>query len=102
MKYSLEITDSAALDLVGISEYIAKESVSKAYAYHDDVMAKLKNLENEPFIGRPHTVKKFLKAGYRELIILSHIAHYKVNEAKKQVSIIRVLHQSMNQAKHLK
>ena len=102
MKYELVITDSAALDLAGIVEHIAKDSVARANKYHDDVVAKLKNLETEPLLGKPHTVKKFRLMGYREIVVESHISHYIVDSEKKKVNIIRVLHQSMKKEKHLK
>ena len=102
MKYELVMTDFAALDLVGIVSHIAKESVLRANKYHDDIIAKLKKLETEPLLGRPHTVKKFKLMGYRELIVGSHTAHYTVDNEKRHINIIRVLHQSMKKEKHLK
>ena len=102
MKYELVITDAAAFDLVGIVEYIAKESAIRANKYNDDVIAKLKKLEAEPLLGRPHTVKRFRLMGYRELVVESHIAHYAVDADKKNVNIIRVLHQVMKKEKYLK
>ena len=102
MKYEVVITDSAALDLAGIVDYIARTSAARANECHDKIIAKLKKLEAEPFLGRLHTVKKLKTQGWRELILQSHIAHYKVEKDKLKVNIIRVLHQSMNQPKHLK
>jgi len=102
MKYELVFSDSAALDLVGIVEYIAKTSVERANKYHDEIVAKLGNLEKEPLLGRPHTVKKFRLIGYRELVVGSHTAHYLIDTEKGHVNIVRVLHQSMEKDKHLK
>ena len=102
MDYKLVITDAAAIDLVGIVRHIAKDSVTRADKYHDDVMDRLRRLEKEPFLGRPHTVKKYMILGYRELVVESHTGHYTVDEEKKNVNIIRVLHQSMKKEKHLK
>jgi|GEM_PF-2123678 len=101
-KYELVIVDSAALDLVGAIEFVAKSSIERANQYHNDVIAKLALLEKEPFLGRPHTEKRLKRLGYRELVCISHIAHYFVDEDKKQVNVIRVLHGTMDQSRHLK
>ena len=102
MKYKIEIAKAASLDLIGIVDYVAQSSTTIARQYHDDIIAKFKLLETEPNIGRPHTVRRLRAKGYRELIVESHIAHYIVDQNKNQVNIVRVLHQSMNQERHLK
>ncbi|MCL2861837.1 MAG: type II toxin-antitoxin system RelE/ParE family toxin [Firmicutes bacterium] len=101
-KHELVITDAAALDLVGTVEFIAQSSAERANQYHDDVLAKITLLEIEPLLGRPHTEKRLKRLGYRELVMLSHIAHYIIDEEKRQVNVIRVLHGTMDQARHLK
>jgi len=90
MKYELVLTDSAAHDLVSVVEFIAKDSIACAHSYHDGLVAKLKLLENEPLLGRAHSTKKFRHAGYRELVMLSHIAHYTIDKANGRINIIRV------------
>ena len=102
MDFKLVITDAAALDLCGIVDYIAIKSVERANAYHNTVMKRFKQLQKDPLLGRPHTVKKFRLLGYRELVIESHVATYSVDSEKKHVNIIRVLHGAMDKRKHLK
>ena len=84
MKYELTITDPALTDLLGIAEYIAKDSVNNALKFHDKIIASLQNLEITPFIGTVTKIKRLKTAGYRMLIMDNYIAYYIIDEDKSK------------------
>ena len=100
--YNLIIADSALAELADIVVFIAQSSSMRARKYKDDVMAGIAKLEKDPYLGKPHTIDKLRKLGYRKLVVESHTAHYLVDEAAKQVQVVRILHNMMDEKKHLK
>ena len=102
MGYNLIIADLALAELADVVVFIAQSSSLRAQKYKSDVMTKIAKLERDPYLGKPHTIGKLRKLGYRKLVVESHTAHYLVNENKKQVHVIRILHNTMDEKRHLK
>ena len=94
MAYRVFRSDIAEQDLISILNCIADDAkdVNIAIKYLDKLENSIMNLEQFPYIGVIPRYKSLRIQGLRILIVESHLVFYRVNESKKEVSIIRVLH----------
>ncbi|KJS86258.1 MAG: translation repressor RelE [Peptococcaceae bacterium BICA1-8] len=96
--FSLKFTPKAEEDLDEIYSYISTKLLAEDAA--NNLMDKIENsimgLKEFPF-SCSHVLDEPLKnRGYRKLIIENYIAFYLINEAEKQVVIMRVLYGASN------
>ena len=94
VSYSLKFTPKASEDLEQIYSYITEKLFNPIAA--NDLLEKLensiKNLKDFPYSSNL-VLDEFLKSkGYRKLIVDNYIVFHLINEAEKQVVIMRILY----------
>lgn len=91
--YSLKFTPIADEDLDEIYHYISCKLFAEGAAI--TIMNKIENcimkLEHFPYFGSYVLDEHLKNKGYRKLVIENYIVFYLVNEAEKQVVIMRIL-----------
>ena len=91
--YRLLFTPKAEEDLDEIYEYIfgVLSNATAADKLADDIEKVVMQLIEYPFSGQ-YVLDEFLKTrGYRKVIVDNYLVFYLVNEAEKQVIIMRIL-----------
>ena len=93
-KYKLLIMPRAVSDLENIYDYIEQEHDAPAAA--QKLMVKIENsfmrLRDMPESCPPCQDKILFQKGYRMLVIAGYIALYTVDNIKKTVTVMRVVH----------
>jgi addiction module RelE/StbE family toxin len=96
--YNITVQNSAQRDLDGIWDYIANdlnEPVTAARTL-DKLYHAMISLKGMPGRHALLTDEHLKKKGVRKLLVENYIVFYKINEAKMDVAILRVLHGSQN------
>lgn len=93
MSFAVQRTDRAADQLVEIIQYIAADSGSAdvALAYLDRIERAVKRLADQPDVGSYPRYSILKRQGYRVLIVERHLVFYKVDDARKTVTIHAVV-----------
>lgn len=90
MGYKIILSLRAQRDLREIKRYISFDAAERAERFGQRLLAKTKNLELHPQMGRAFSeVNDFT---IREIIVGSYRVIYEVNFSKKQVEILRYWH----------
>jgi len=96
--YSLKVTPKAEEDLEEIYNYISTKLFADMAA--DNLMDKIEGniirLKDYPLSGNKVLDNHLRERGYRKLIIDNYIAFYLINEAEKQIVIMRILYGASN------
>jgi toxin ParE1/3/4 len=93
----LRLSGPARRDLQDIGDYTRREwGAAKKRKYLRRIRDRLEELRDMPGIGAP---RGDIAAGLRARLVGKHIVFYR--ESKTTVTIIRVLHQSMDPGLHL-
>ena len=92
--YKLKFTSIAEDDLDGIYRYISEHLVAPKAANDlmDDIEASIMRLKDFPYSGSPVSDDILNSLGYRKLIVKNYIVFHLIDEAEKQVVIMRVLY----------
>lgn len=92
--YKLKFTPIAEDDLDGIYRYISEHLIAlKAAAdLMDDIEDSIMRLKDFPYSGSPVADDILRDRGYRKLIVKNYIVFHLIDEAEKQVVIMRVLY----------
>ena len=92
--YKLKFTPIAGDDLDGIYRYISEHLVAPKAANDlmDDIEASIMRLKDFPCSGSPVSDDILNSRGYRKLIVKNYIVFHLIDEAEKQVVIMRVLY----------
>jgi toxin ParE1/3/4 len=92
--YKLKFTPIAKDDLDVIYQYISEYLVAPKAADDliDDIETSIMRLEDFPYSGSPVSDDILSSRGYRKLIVKNYIAFHLIDEAEKQVVIMRVLY----------
>jgi toxin ParE1/3/4 len=97
-EYTLKFTLNAEEDLDEIYSYIATKFFAQTTA--ESLMDKIENrimkLKEFPVSGSCVHDDLLKERGYRKLIVGNYIAFYLVNEAEKQIVIMRILYGATN------
>ena len=94
---ALNYSPKAERDLGEIWTYTAKRwSNQQADTYLTQILDALDNVAAGRLVGTPAPA---VRPGYRRLLIGAHVAFYEETDAK--VTVIRILHQSMDRDRHL-
>jgi toxin ParE1/3/4 len=89
-----KISKEAAFDLERVWLYTLEYwSIEQADRYVKLIIDEIKYLSQHPNSGPDFT---HVREGYFRSRIKSHFIFYKVNEEKKELEIIRILHQQMD------
>jgi len=86
-------TCKAENDLDSIFSFIAENNPLNALNYINRMQSAIENLVISPYIGVSCRSKR-IKRDCRILIFTNYLIFYKVNEEKKQINILRILHGS--------
>lgn len=95
--YNLIFADSFDIDLKSIVNYIAADSPKNARNFETGVIKKIENLSDMPLMGYRTKIKKYRAIGFRNLVIGKYLTYYRVDELKKEVEVIRIVHGSRKQ-----
>jgi toxin ParE1/3/4 len=97
MKY--RISRAAAIDLEGIWLYTCETwSEEQADRYFNLLLDEIEYLSVNPESGKNYS---HVRIGYFRSRVKSHFIFYKVNQKRKELEIIRILHQKMDIESHL-
>lgn len=89
-----KISTEAANDLETIWFYTLKKwSKEQADRYYQLLMDEIENLAKNPTLGKDYSE---VRKGYFGSRVKSHFIFYKINKQKRNIEIIRILHQRMN------
>ncbi|HHX62258.1 MAG TPA: type II toxin-antitoxin system RelE/ParE family toxin [Epulopiscium sp.] len=88
--HKVEFLKQALNDLEEIILYIAQDSIDAAFKIHDEIILKVKKLEEFPNLGPYVPDEKMRESGFRMLMIRPYIAFYK--EINGVIYIYRVMH----------
>lgn len=89
-----KISTEAANDLETIWFYTLKKwSKEQADRYFQLLMDEIENLAKNPTLGKDYSE---VRKGYFGSRVKSHFIFYKINKQKRNIEIIRILHQRMN------
>ncbi len=92
MKYL--ISKEASKDIEKIWLYtIENWSQEQADRYFNLIIDEIENITKDPLSGKDYND---LRNGYFRSRVKSHFIFYKINLIKKQIEIIRILHQQMD------
>ena len=93
-RYKLKFTPAANDDLDVIYQYISKYLVAQKAAddLMDDIETSIMRLRDFPCSGSPVSDDILSSRGYRKLIVKNYIVFHLIDEAEKQVVIMRVLY----------
>lgn len=97
-KYSIDITQSAELDIIGIVGYISDEFLSPETAgellqrFHETVIT----LEDFPYRNGLVLDERLALQGIRKTMVDNYLIFYTINEEQKIVTIIRILYSRRN------
>jgi addiction module RelE/StbE family toxin len=93
-EYQLRYLPIAQDDLLGIYDYIAQDSPTRAESFVDRLDKAIVNLETQPLLGRTPRHDQLREYGYRVLIVESYLVFYIIRN--KTIEIHRVVHGSRN------
>lgn len=97
-KYKVKLLPRAFRDLDSIYEYIAKEKMSPdaARMQTDRIKKAIRNLSVFPGSHQERQEGRFADQGYRQLLIGSYMAIFRIDEAQKAVYVVTVQYQGRN------
>jgi len=93
-KYTVRLLSTAEQDFNEIIDYILLENISAALSVADKLESNLRNLENNPHLGRIPDDKELLRLGYRYLVVLDYLIFYKIEDTT--IIVYRILHGARN------
>ena len=93
-EYSLEFLPSAMRDMVEIVQYIAVELKNPIAANNtaDELAEAAESIPSFPYANPAYIPIRPLKHEYRKLIVKNYIMLYRVDEARKLVTVSRVVY----------
>ena len=98
MKSGYRLTPAADQDIAEIWQYTSDTwGISQADKYLDQIERCLKDLVENPGLGKP---RDEIRKGYRSLICGYHLIFYRENP-KKQIEVVRLLHERMDHQSHI-
>lgn len=92
-EYGLEFLPPAMRDMVEIARYIAVELKNRIAANNtaDELVEAAENIPGFPYANPAYIPIRPLKHEYRKLIVKNYIMLYRVDEARKLVTVSRVV-----------
>ncbi len=97
-KYQVQITPKAIRELDSIYEYIANEKLDFVNAKKQ--LERIKNsilkLDTFPQSHQERIEGRYARKGYRQLIIDNYLAVFRIDEAKKVVTVLTIQYQGRN------
>lgn len=92
MKYV--ISKEAAKDIEKIWLYTFENwSLEQADRYFNLIIDEIENIAGDPLSGKDYGE---VRKGYFRSRVKSHFIFYKINHKKKEIEVVRILHQQMD------
>lgn len=92
MKFKISV--EATKDLEKIWHYTLENwSIEQADRYYNLILDEIENITKNPYSGKDYS---HIRKDYFRTRIKSHFIFYKINFKKKEIEIIRILHQLMD------
>ena len=97
-KYKVRLLPRAFRDLDNIFEYIANEKLSldAAKRQTNRIKAAIRSLSSFPESHQKRQEGRFADKGYRQLLIGSYMAVFRIDEVQKTVYVVTVQYQGRN------
>lgn len=97
-KYKVKINPRAIRELDNIYEYIANEKLSpeNARGQVERMKEAVLNLDTFPQPHQERNEGRYAGKGYRQLLIDSYVAIYRIDEAHRTVYVVMVQYQGRN------
>lgn len=92
--YTIRITEPAKNDLKEIGRYVTGELLEPAIAIKlvDKIGGVVLSLEEMPHRNTPVSDERLASLGIRKQLVENYIIFYKISEARKIVTVIRILY----------
>jgi len=103
MTYKVTQSVPADLDLDGIVFYIVGQLKNPKAAGDllDEYRERLKNLQKTPKLYRLSRIERLARMGYRVFTFGGYLGLFTIDEAEKEVFIVRLFHQRQDYASYL-
>ncbi len=98
MKYHIRFLQTARLDLAECEAYLLQHSKEAARNFFSSLDRILDSLHTMPYMFQVYE----RLPRYRRFIVGNYSVYYVVNDAKKQISLYRILHNARDANRHLK
>lgn len=97
-KYKVKMNPQAIRELDSIYEYIAskKQDPENAKKQLDRIRNAILKLDTFPQSHQERTEGRYVGKGYRQMLVDSYMAIFRINEADKTVIIVTVQYQGRN------
>lgn len=97
-KYKIKINPKAIRELDNIYEYIANEKLApeNAKAQVDRIKNAILKLDTFPQSHQERNEGRYAGKGYRQLLIDNYLAIFRIDEDKKNVTVVTVQYQGRN------
>ena len=101
--YTLEITESAEVDLDQITDYLGNilANPSAALAVLDEVEHVSETLETTPELFPLCNDPRLAELGYRKAIVRAYLLVYEIDKTMQIVRVLRFFHETENYADKL-
>lgn len=102
--YKIEYLQSALRDMVGIVKYISDELKNPAAAKRlaEEMPKAGEKLSRFPYSHPAYMPIKPLKHEYRRVLVRGYLIFYWVDEAEKEITVARVIHDKTDYSRILK
>lgn len=103
MEYKLVVTNNFERDLSAALKYISEVLFSPAAARRLLKTAKIKiaNIGENPFMYPKYHDEKISEMGYRYAVCENYLIFYRIEEAEKQIYLLRFLYSAQNITENL-
>ncbi|NOZ90093.1 MAG: type II toxin-antitoxin system RelE/ParE family toxin [Epsilonproteobacteria bacterium] len=90
--FSVETTPRFDEELLAVLDFIAIDNPNRALQFYDDLIEKLNNIPNNPFIYRK---REGADTNTRELIFKGYTIPIYIHQEKKKVFILGIFNQNL-------
>ena len=90
--FSVETTPRFDDELLTILDFIAEDSINSALEFHDELIEKLHNIPDNPFMYRQ---RENMNESVRELIFKGYTIPLYIDEEKKTIFILGIFNQNL-------
>jgi toxin ParE1/3/4 len=97
LKYTVRFSPFAKEDKKNITTYLSKFYPETPNRFITSLEEHIENLKDNPFIY-PEYIEN---TEYRRMLVNNYIVFYKINDAKKQIDIYRILRATWDLPKYL-
>ena len=89
-KYDIHLLRIAEQDFAEIIDFISRDNPSAAYKVADTIETSLRNVTDNPLLGRQPREPELASAGFRYLIVDNYLIFYTIEEST--IFVHRIIH----------